>query len=140
MFRIDYFRGVFSAFADHAQRVASIAKRERIRVPVDYALMAEKSEFMLKRSLDALVNLDLDLAFKILILDDEVDVMEREMYDLVKDAIRENPDSAGYLINFLLISRHLERIADHATNIAEEVVYMIEGEIVRHGRLATEPE
>ena len=61
-------------------------------------------------------------------------------YDVIKKAIKDMPERVAYLINLLLISRHLERIADHATNIAEEVVYMIEGEIVRHGRLTTEPE
>ena len=117
-----------------AQRVSVLAKREKVNVSFNYSPMAEKTYYMLKCSLDALVNLDLDLAFNVLILDDEVDLMERRTYDLVKGAIRENPERVGYLINFLLISRHLERIADHATNIAEEVIYMIEGEIVRHGK------
>jgi phosphate transport system protein len=47
--------------------------------------------------------------------------------------MKENTDKIGYMINLLLISRHLERLADHATNIAEEVIYMVEGEIIRHG-------
>jgi phosphate transport system protein len=117
-----------------AQRILILAKREKVDISFNYSVMAEKAEFMLKKSLDALVNLDLDLALKVLVLDDEVDVLEREAYDLVKQAVKENPTRAGYLINLLLISRHLERIADHATNIAEEVIYLIEGEIVRHGR------
>jgi len=90
---------------------------------------------MLRMSLDALVNLDDDLAFKVLLLDDEVDAKKKEAYHLIKSAISENPDNVSYLINLLLISRHLERLADHATNIAEEVIYMIEGEIVRHGKI-----
>ena len=64
---------------------------------------------------------------------DEVDEINGEVHRLVKSAIRNNPEQGEHLINLLLISRHLERIADHATNIAEEVIYMIEGEIVRHG-------
>ena len=96
--------------------------------------LAEKAEAMLKMSLDALVNLDDDLAFKVLLLDDEVDDIKEKAYNLIKRAISENPDNVSYLINLLLISRHLERLADHATNIAEEVIYMIEGEIVRHGK------
>jgi phosphate transport system protein len=48
--------------------------------------------------------------------------------------MKENPDKIGYLINLLLISRHIERLADHTTNIAEEVIYMIEGEIIRHAQ------
>jgi phosphate transport system protein len=101
--------------------------------------MAEKSEYMVKKSLDALVNMDEDLALHVCTLDDEVDNMLSEAYDTVKHAISEHPPARlGYLINLLLCSRHLERIADHATNIAEEVVYMIEGEIVRHGKRALE--
>ena len=121
-----------------AQRVAILAKRERLDVPFNHSLMAEKSAFMLKKSLDALVNMDEDLALHVCTLDDEVDNMLNEAYDVVKHAIGEHPDRVGYLINLLLCSRHLERIADHATNIAEEVVYMIEGEIVRHGKGALE--
>jgi len=118
-----------------AQRVKTITKKERFDFLFDYSVMAEKAEDMLKMSLDALVNLDDDLAFKVLLLDDEVDEIKKEAYTLIKIAISENPDNVSYLINLLLISRHLERLADHATNIAEEVIYMIEGEIVRHGKL-----
>jgi phosphate transport system protein len=95
--------------------------------------MAEKSQDMLRKSLDALVNFDLDLAFKVMTLDDEVDRLKDDAYDRLKVEIQKHPDRVGYLINMLLVSRHLERLADHATNIAEEVVYLVEGEIVRHG-------
>ncbi|MDL1981933.1 MAG: phosphate signaling complex protein PhoU [Deltaproteobacteria bacterium] len=116
-----------------AERVQVIAKRQRLDVPFNHSLMAEKSEFMLKKSLDAFVNMDVDIALRVCALDDEVDNMLNEAYDVVKNAIGEHPDRVSYLINLLLVSRHLERIADHATNIAEEVIYLVEGEIVRHG-------
>lgn len=119
-----------------AERVVIITKRPPLMVPFNYMAISEKTEAMLKSSLDALVSLDADLAYKVLLQDDEVDDMNREIYDKVKDAIRLEPDRVGYLVNLLLVSRHLERIADHATNIAEEVIYMIEGEIPRHGRAA----
>jgi phosphate transport system protein len=123
-----------------AQRVENISKKEKVEVPFDYSLMAEKAASMLKASLDSLVNLDLDGAFRVLTMDDEVDHIHGEIYDQVKGVIRENPLRSGYLINLLLISRHLERIADHATNIAEEVIYLIEGDIIRHGKWESEPE
>jgi phosphate transport system protein len=123
-----------------AQRVENISKKEKVEVPFDYSLMAEKAASMLKASLDSLVNLDLDGAFRVLTMDDEVDHINVEIYDQVKGVIRENPLRSGYLINLLLISRHLERIADHATNIAEEVIYLIEGDIIRHGKWESEPE
>ncbi|MEA1900621.1 MAG: phosphate signaling complex protein PhoU [Thermodesulfobacteriota bacterium] len=116
-----------------AERVQVIAKRQRLDIPFNHSLMAEKSESMLKKSLDAFVNMDVDIALRVCTLDDEVDNMLNEAYDVVKHAIGEHPDRVSYLINLLLVSRHLERIADHATNIAEEVIYLVEGEIVRHG-------
>jgi len=122
--------------ANIAKRVENISRRRRVDLPVEYTGMAEKAASLLRMSLDSLVRLDLDLAFRVLILDDEVDEMHREIYDKIKEAMAQKPESVGYLINFLTISRHLERIADHCTNIAEEVIYLVEGEIVRHGRWA----
>ena len=115
-----------------AHRVNTIASKTKVDVPFDYSTMTEKVAFMLKTSLDALVNVDLDLAFRVMTMDDEVDDIEREIYDQVKGVIREKKSRVGYLINLLMISRHLERIADHATNIANDVIYMVEGEIIRH--------
>jgi len=115
-----------------AERVDVIAKRDLSDLFFDYSSMGEKVQKMLKMSLDALVNMDYDLAFSVVIRDDEVDQIKSEAYDRIKQAMRKHPDKIGYLINLLLISRHLERLADHATNIAEEVIYLIEGEIVRH--------
>ncbi len=123
---------------DEAVNIADCVAVISSKIPLDVALgfgpMAEKAQAMFKKSLDALVNLDLDEAFLVLTLDDEVDQIYRSISLQVKDLIRQTPDRVEYLINLLLISRYLERIADHATNIAEEVVYMIEGEIVRHGK------
>ncbi len=116
-----------------AERIASITVKEEGDFPFDYSHMAEITEDMLKKSLDALVNLDVDLAFKVVTLDDNVDELKTTAYDLIKAKMQKTPDQAGSLINLYLISRHLERIADHATNIAEEVIYLVEGEIVRHG-------
>ena len=115
-----------------AQRVKAIAKSDRDEILFDYSTMAEKARTMLKNSLDAFVNLDLDLAFNVLMMDDEVDALHRGAYDSIKRSMADHPEKVGFFINMYLISRHIERLADHATNIAEEVVYLIEGEIVRH--------
>jgi phosphate transport system protein len=115
-----------------AQRVQVIAKRPKPPFRFDYSDMGEKAQKMLRMSLDALVNLDLDLAYRVITLDDEVDQIKSEAYDKIKQAIQDLPERVGYYINLLLISRHLERLADHATNIAEEVIYLVEGEIFRH--------
>ncbi len=123
-----------------AERVAYISKRPPVTVQVNYSLMAEKTEAMLKDSLDALVNLDSGQANRVRLADDEVDDIHVENYDKVKAAIKMQPERVGYLINLLQISRHLERIADHATNIAEEVIYMVEGVIHRHKENGYQPD
>ena len=115
-----------------AERVDVIAKRDLSEFFFDYTAMGEKVQDMLKMSLDALVNMDYDMAHSVVMRDDEVDQIKVDAYDRIKKAMSNHPDKIGYLINLLLISRHLERLADHTTNIAEEVIYLIEGEIVRH--------
>jgi len=117
-----------------AQRVQVIAKRPKPPFWFDYSEMGEKAQKMLRMSLDALVNMDVDLAYRVITMDDEVDQIKSEAYDKIKQAIQELPERVGYYINLLLISRHLERLADHATNIAEEVIYLVEGEIFRHAQ------
>ena len=111
-----------------AERVGVTAKSEQLEMFFDYSAMGEKAQRMLKMSLDALVKMDYDEAFNVVMMDDEVDALKEQAYE------REHPDKIGYLINLFLISRHLERLADHTTNIAEEVIYLIEGEIVRHAQ------
>jgi phosphate transport system protein len=117
-----------------AQRVQVIAKRPKPPFWFDYSEMGEKAQKMLRMSLDALVNLDVDLAYRVITMDDEVDRIKSDAYDKIKQAIQDLPERVGYYINLLLISRHLERLADHATNIAEEVIYLVEGEIFRHAQ------
>lgn len=115
-----------------AERVEIIAKQNPCDFIYDYSIMAEKARKMLHDSLDAFVNLDPELAHKVIAMDDEVDLLQSDAYDVIKQAMEDNRDCLSYLINLLLVSRHLERLADHATNIAEEIIYLVEGEIVRH--------
>jgi len=115
-----------------AERSQFLANQTSLPIPFDFDVMAAKAQTMLRKSIDALVNMDCDLANEVCAMDDEVDAMNREMYDQVKKGVRENPDNIECLTHILSVSRHLERIADHATNIAEDVIYMAEGRIVRH--------
>jgi len=87
---------------------------------------------MLKLAIDALINMDADTAMRVIDMDDIVDEMNRKMFEVIYKRIREVPHKAEVLIHHLSATRHLERVADHATNIAEDVIYMITGEIVRH--------
>lgn len=125
------------------ERIADLAVSISIRVLTmvsagiekslhDYDPMAEKTVHMLQKSLDAFVRLDEHLAEEVLAMDDEVDAMKNEVYEKVLGLLHGSKWPGEMLLNTFLISRHLERIADHATNIAEEVIYMARGEIVRH--------
>jgi phosphate transport system protein len=115
-----------------ADRTVGLAEEERIEPPFDLAALARKVETMLKKSLDALVNLDVALAQQVCTLDDEVDAIHKGNYRLVKERIHANAGEINSLVQYISVSRHLERIADLATNIAEDVIYLIDGEIVRH--------
>lgn len=98
----------------------------------DYTDMANQATEMLKISLDALVQMDVNMAYKAIKMDDNVNIMRNEAYDSMKKDIQKHPEMVSEIINMYLISRHLERIGDHTTNIAEEVVYLIKGDIIRH--------
>ncbi len=115
-----------------AERALFLATRGRTAPFFDFQGMARLVQQMLKDSLDALVNIDPSLARKVCISDDEVDEMNRQMFKEAEEMFRQQPEGSDVLLHTLSISRHLERIADLATNIAEDVIYMAEGDIVRH--------
>ncbi len=87
---------------------------------------------MVRQSLDAFVNLDANLARRVCRLDDEVDRYNRDIIDELLKAMQASPEMVEPGMSLFSATRHLERIADHATNIAEDVVYLVEGEIIRH--------
>lgn len=98
----------------------------------DFPTMAEKASTMVRESLDAMLKRDMQLAVHVRESDNVVDDLNREMYEQIKKRIQEHPDRVEIYIHQLSVSRHLERVADHATNIAEDVIYMLKGEVVRH--------
>lgn len=100
--------------------------------PFDYPLMVSRVLAMFKKSLDSLVTLDADAARGVIAEDDQIDDMHRQTYIHVKDQIRNSVHCLEGMLLWLAVSRHLERIADLAAHIAEDVVYMIDGTIVRH--------
>jgi phosphate transport system protein len=120
-----------------AKRVVFLANCERFDLPVDFRGMATRAQSMVKESLDALVNSDTLLAQKVRESDDDVDARRRTIEKEIEQQIASHPERTDCLMRLSSVARHLERIADMATNIAEDVIYMVEGEIVRHHR-ATE--
>jgi len=115
-----------------AERTVAVCNIPREVIPAEFAAMAEQSQGMLRQSLEALINRDADLARRILAEDDAVDELNRVIHRKIYKLIHKKPKKAQYLIHLLSVSRYLERIGDYATNIAEDVLYLVEGQIVRH--------
>lgn len=115
-----------------AERALNLASKKRLPIPSELEKMQEHARSMLGKSLDALVNLDAELAKRVCAMDDELDQMNRDMYELIKQKLDGSTENSYHYIHLLTVSRQLERIGDQATNISEDVVYMIEGRIIRH--------
>jgi phosphate transport system protein len=116
-----------------ARKARALAGDPPPDVSCDLAGMWAKTQAMLRDSIDALVNMDVLMATSICARDDEVDQMKSAIRKEIEEAIRKRPDRAPSLLRLLAVSRNLERIADLATNIAEDVIYLVEGRIIRHG-------
>ena len=115
-----------------AERAVALADTPSFTFTSKLPLMCEKAVSMLRKSLDALFKMNSDLAREVCATDATVDNLYRDMIGIVRDGIVRNTERVDEFLLIMSVSRHLERIADHATNIAEDVIYMIEGDIVRH--------
>lgn len=115
-----------------ADRTKTVALHANVPVPYELPKMLSLTMGMVKDSVDCLVSNDAKKAHQVCLDDDKVDDCHRNAFKIVQEHIRKNPELTEYYVSLLSVSRNLERIADHATNIAEDVIYMIEGEIVRH--------
>ncbi len=115
-----------------AERAVDLSKGEPVPTQFDFKKMGEKVQAMLRKSLDALVAMEPELAIEVLRSDDEIDAIHRQMYQQIKAEIALRPEKVDYYIQLLAVSRNLERVADHATNISEDVIYLAEGHIIRH--------
>jgi phosphate transport system protein len=115
-----------------AKKSLAFAGQTEFQFPFDLVAMSRETESMLRDSLDCLVNLDTDLAHEVCARDEEVNRMKREIRLRAEQEIRSNPQQVRLLLKLIGASRNLERVADLATNIAEDVVYLVDGQIVRH--------
>ena len=88
---------------------------------------------MVRKALQSFIEADAEMARSVLTLDDQVDEMNRAAYTSLGKYIQEHPECASQALNALVISRNLERVGDHATNIAEDVIFWVRGDDVRHG-------
>lgn len=116
-----------------AERAVQLIAKPRPKSSFDLDAMCDMCQKMVAQSLDSMINRDANLAKEIwLSEDDRIDTMMASAFDLVEKEIAEHPENTEPLMNILSVARSLERIADHATNIAKDTIYMVEGEIVRH--------
>jgi phosphate transport system protein len=125
---------------DIAERALFLAQHANIPVPTTLQRMTDLTTTMVRQSLDAFVNLDANQARRVCRLDDEVDRYNKEMIEELIHIMQDSPEMVPPGISMFSAVRHLERIADHATNIAEDVVYLVEGEIIRHRPAAVDAE
>jgi phosphate transport system protein len=115
-----------------AQRVLELNREPQLKPYIDLPRMAEKAQRMVKESLDAFVARDTALARQVCGEDSEVDLLKEQIFRELLTFMMEDPRTIPRAIRLILISRFMERVADHATNIGEMVVYLVEGKMVRH--------
>lgn len=115
-----------------AERVVCLGEAPGLPMPARLAEMTELTVKMVRQSLEAFMRLDAKLARSIIRQDDEVDRLNKGIIDELIALMRQKPELVTPGLSLFSAVRHLERIADHATNIAEDAVYLIEGEIIRH--------
>ena len=115
-----------------AERALFLCGQPAVGMPLRLGEMADKVQLMLRKVLDAFVNLNGVAAHEVCAADSEIDAINRDIFQQVKKAVMQNPAMFEPLLQVLHIARHLERIADHATNIGEDLIYLIAGRIVRH--------
>jgi phosphate transport system protein len=115
-----------------AERAKALAKFPLFDVPEELSEMVESTIRMVRRSLDAFVTSDPQMAAQVIEMDDVVDALNRVIIDQLQELMKTDPELVEPAMYCFSASRHLERIADLAENLAEEVIYLVEGEIVRH--------
>ncbi len=115
-----------------AIRTQDLLEHAAIELPVDVAGMSEHASRMIRSAIQALLDADAKIADSVLVMDDEIDRMNRIAYKELMQGMQEKPETTLQALNAILISRNLERIADHATNIAKDVIFWLRGADVRH--------
>ncbi len=118
---------------DIAQRVQDLVGKPLLKPLIDIPKLSDLSQKMIKDALDAFVNKNSELACSVILRDNEADKLRNLVQkELIDDYMSKDPSTASRAVPLLLISRHLERICDHATNIAEDIIYMVKADVVKH--------
>lgn len=122
-----------------AERVEQLLTVPAVDLPIDIPLMAATAGNMIRMALEAFVLGDANLAQQVLIMDDTVDRMNHEIADVMIELIKNSPEVTEQAMDAIIIARNLERVGDHATNIAEDVIFWVRGADVRHHLGPTSP-
>ncbi|MFA5356647.1 MAG: phosphate signaling complex protein PhoU [Candidatus Omnitrophota bacterium] len=118
---------------DIAQRVLEICDKPILKPLIDIPKLSAIAQEMIRDAIDSFVKKDAELAAKVMLSDPEADRLKDAVQDeLIHDYMAKDPKASDRAVPLLLIARHLERICDHATNIAEDVIYMVEAKVVKH--------
>lgn len=118
---------------DIAERVLELVDKPLLKPLIDIPQLSTIAQRMVRDAIDAFVKRDVALAKKVVLSDAEADTLRNRVQDeLINDYMVRDPGTAERAVSLLLIARHLERICDHTTNIAEDVVYMVQAKVVRH--------
>ena len=115
-----------------AERTVELLREPLLKCQTDLSRMASVAQGMVKNSLDAFVNRDAALARQVCGRDDEVDRINDQMFAEMIEAMRSDHAAIARGLGLILIGRHLERVADHATNLAEDVIYLVQGRSIKH--------
>jgi phosphate transport system protein len=115
-----------------AKRARDLAQEPPVKIVLDLPRMAGLALEMLKDALDAFVNRDSAAARAIIPRDKEVDALNKQVHNALAQHMVENPNTIARCLHLMVVSKSLERIADHATNVAEDVVYLCEAQDIRH--------
>jgi phosphate transport system protein len=114
------------------ERVIELNPEPQLKPMIDIPRMAEIAGLMLRESLDAFVRGDVDLALKVCRDDDRIDNLTTQLFREILSYMAEDAQTISRGIRLVFVAKYLERIADHATNIAEDVVFLVEGKVIRH--------
>ncbi len=115
-----------------AERASYLSVHPALKVSLDFARMVTGVRRMVRDSLDALIRMDTGLARTVITMDDEIDTINRDMFISLQELMKQDSDTVERSVHLLSTSRNLERIADLCTNIAEDVVFMVDGDLIRH--------
>jgi len=117
-----------------SERAESLTGYNDLMKKMSVDKMSNKVQSIIKMSIDCFVNADAELAKEVINVDIEIDKLDTQIFDLLTDEMRANPELIVPCSHILTLTRNIERLADHATNIAEDVIFLVDAKIIKHSK------